>query len=334
LRFIFLTGVSKFSHVSIFSDLNQMVDLTFDPRYADLCGLTQEELEINFEPEINGILESTGRNRAEYMEKLRRFYNGYRFSEKPLTVYNPFGILNHFDNNGSFRPYWYQSATPTILTDIINQRKLNLSAISNMRVGYEDFERLDIDNIEFAPLLCQTGYLTITDYNEVRQRFMLDFPNEEVSAAFAKSLVKHCMHVPPENGVALHVKLTDALYDGNVDAALDAVKHFLAEIPYDIVSEKEKYFQTAIHLIFKMLGFDCRSEVRIATGRIDTLVITQDFVYCFEFKLDGTAEKALAQIDTKEYAFPWTGSGKKVFKVGVSFDYEKRNIGEWVTESG
>jgi hypothetical protein len=335
LRLVFLTGVSKFSQVSVFSDLNQLKDLTFDPRYADLCGLTQEELETDFEPEINGILESTGRSRAEYINKLRRFYNGYRFSEKPLTVYNPFGILNHFDNNGSFRPYWYQSATPTLLTDLINQRKINLSAISNLRVGYEDFERLDIDNIEFAPLLCQTGYLTITDYDEARQRFTLDFPNEEVSAAFAKSLVKHCMHVPPENGVALHLKLADALYDGDVDAMLNAIKVFLAGIPYDIIPpEKEVYFQAVLHLIFKMLGFDCRPEVKIADGRIDAVIETGEFVYCFEFKLNGTAKEALAQIDDKGYAFPWTGSGKKVFKVGVGFDYEKRNIGEWVTESG
>jgi hypothetical protein len=335
LRLVFLTGVSKFSQVSVFSDLNQLKDMTFDPRYADLCGLTQEELEANFGPEINGILESTGSSRAEYMKKLRRFYNGYRFSEKTLTVYNPFGILNHFDNNGSFRPYWYQSATPTLLTDLINQRKLNLSAISNLRVGYEDFERLDIDNIELAPLLCQTGYLTITDYDEARQRFTLDFPNEEVSAAFAKSLVKRCMHVPPENGVALHVKLTDALYDGDVDAMLNAIKVFLAGIPYDIIPpEKEVYFQAVLHLIFKMLGFDCRPEVKIADGRIDAVVETKEFVYCFEFKLNGTAKEALAQIDDKGYAFPWTGSGKKVFKVGVSFDYEKRNIGEWVTELG
>jgi hypothetical protein len=179
-------------------------------------------------------------------------------------------------------------------------------------------------------LLYQTGYLTITDYDENRQRFTLDYPNEEVHAAFARSLVKHGLGLPPEKGQAFHFKLVDALFDGDVDAAMNAIKLFLAEIPYDILVEKEKYFQSVVHLIFKMLGFNCRSEVCIAAGRLDTLVETPEIVYCFEYKLNGTAEEALAQIDTKEYAYPWTGSGKKVFKVGVNFDFEKRNIGNWV----
>jgi hypothetical protein len=331
LRFIFLTGVSKFSQVSVFSDLNQLSDLTFNPRYADLCGLTQEELEANFEPEIEGVLEKTGRDRVEYMDKLRRFYNGYRFTENPLTVYNPFGMLNHFYEGGKFSDYWYGSATPSFLVDLLKTHNINLLDLGKMYAEPWDFGKFDIDNIEAAPLLYQTGYLTITDYDEGRQRFTLDYPNEEVHAAFAHSLVKHGLGLPPEKGQALHFKLIDALFDGDIDAAMNAIKLFLAEIPYDIVVEKEKYFQSVVHLIFKMLGFNCRSEVCIASGRLDTLVETPDIVYCFEYKLNGSAEAALAQIDTKEYAFPWTGSGKRVFKVGVDFDFEKRNIGNWVS---
>ncbi|GBU22538.1 hypothetical protein R80B4_02448 [Fibrobacteres bacterium R8-0-B4] len=169
----------------------------------------------------------------------------------------------------------------------------------------------------------------------IRGNTTLDYPNEEVYASFADSLVKQGLGVPPENAEALHIKLTDAVYDGNVDAMLNAIKVFLAGIPYDIVPpEKEVYFQAAVHLIFKMLGFDCRPEVKISAGRIDSIVETRNFVYCFEFKLHGSAEEALAQIDTKEYAYPWTGSGKKVFKVGVSFDFDKRNIDRWVVVSG
>jgi hypothetical protein len=201
-----------------------------------------------------------------------------------------------------------------------------------MRVGYNDFEKYDIDCMSPAPLLYQTGYLTITGYDEERRVFTLDYPNEEVRASFADSLVKHGLGVPPENAEALHLRLTDAVYDGDVDSMLNAIKTFLAGIPCDIIPpEKEAYFQTVVHLIFRMLGFDCRPEVRIADGRIDAVVETQNFVYCFEFKLNGTAKAALAQIDSKEYAYPWTGSGKKIFKVGVSFDFEKRNIGEWVS---
>jgi len=331
LRLIFLTGVSKFSHVSIFSDLNQLTDLSFDTRYADICGLTQDEVETNFEPEIESVLQNTGVKREDYLDKLRRFYNGYRFTEAPLTVYNPFGLLNHFNSNGKFSDYWYGSATPSFLVDLLNLHKFDIRNSGTIHVGYNDFGKYDIDHMTLTPLLYQTGYLTITDYDDERRRFTLDYPNEEVYASFANSLVKHCLGTPPENTDALHLKLTDAIYDGNVDAMLNAIKVFLAGIPYDIVPpEKEAYFQAVVCLIFKMLGFNCRPEVRISAGRIDAIVETRAIVYCLEFKLNGSAEEALTQIDTKDYAYPWTGSGKKLFKVGVNFDYEKRNIDRWV----
>jgi len=332
LRFLFLTGVSKFSQVSVFSALNQLSDMTLDPRYADICGLTQEELETNFGPEIDSVLESIGRNREEYLDKLRRFYNGYRFSKKPLTVYNPFGLLNHFDQNGDFRPYWYRSGTPTLLTDMINSQNIDLTNLNNMQVGYDDFDAFDIEDMEPSPLLYQTGYLTITDYDENRANcFTLDYPNIEVRSAFAKSLAKHCLKTNSRESTALCDKLTTALNGGDVDAAMEAVKLFLTKIPYDLFQKRENFFQSVVYVMFAMLGLDCRTEERIATGRIDMVVETRGFVYCFEFKLDGTAEVALAQIDTKEYAVPWTGCGKKVFKVGVNFDFEKKNIGEWAS---
>ncbi|MDR2591815.1 MAG: ATP-binding protein [Chitinispirillales bacterium] len=331
LRFIFLIGISKFSQISVFSSLNQLSDLTLDPRYADICGLTQDEIEANFGPEIDGVLERAGYSREEYLDKLRQFYNGYRFSRKPLTVYNPFGLLNHFENGGYFQPYWYRSGTPTLLTDLINERDIDFLNLNNMQIGYEEFERFEIDNMEIEPLLYQTGYLTITDYDESRRHcFTLDYPNLEVRSAFSTSLAAHCMKTSLRESSALCDKMTTALCNGDVDAAMEAVKLFMTKIPYDLFQKRENFFQSVIYVIFAMLGLDCRTEERIATGRVDMVVETRDFVYCFEFKLDGTAEEALAQIDSKEYAVPWTGRGKKVFKVGVNFDFEKRNIGEWV----
>ncbi|MDR0288374.1 MAG: ATP-binding protein [Clostridiales bacterium] len=329
LRFVLLTGVTKFSHVSVFSDLNHLVDLTLDPRYADLCGITQEEVEQNFGPEIEAVLEATGKSRETYLDELRRFYNGYRFSEKLLTVYNPFGLLNHFDKNGRFLPYWYETGTPTFLINIIIKQKLNIIDLTNMRIGYEDFRKYDIETLRAEPLLYQSGYLTIKDYDGERNLFTLDYPNEEVRASFAKSLIKQYLQTSEDSSQSLSVKLPDAFFDGDVDGTMSALKSFLSSIPYDIVREKENYYQTAIHLIFTMLGLNCRSEVRIASGRIDTLVETKRFVYCFEFKLNGNAEEALAQIDSEEYLLPWADSGKKLFKVGVVFDSEKRNIGDW-----
>ena len=328
-RFVFLTGVTKFSHVSIFSDLNHLADLTLSPNYADICGITQEELEAGFAPEIESVSKKTGRSLVEYLEELRRFYNGYRFSEKLLKVYNPFGLLNHFHMDGKFLSYWYGTGTPTFLVKLIIAQKINIVELGNMRVAYEDFRKYDIEKMNAAPLLYQTGYLTIADYDERRERFTLDYPNDEVRSGFAGSLLEHYAPVlEPASGV-LAMRLLDALYDGEVDSAMGTLKTFFAAIPYDIIKESENYYQTAVHLIFTMLGLRCRSEVRIAAGRIDTLVETDDLVYCFEFKLGKTAEEALAQIDTKEYLLPWEGSGKRLFKVGVSFDPEKRNIGEW-----
>ena len=329
LRLVFLTGVTKFSRISIFSDLNQLDDITLSPRYADICGITQEELERDFEPEIDKVIEETGRNREEYMENMRLFYNGYRFSKKPLTVYNPFGLLNHFNNDGDFLPYWYETATPNFLVKLVAAQKINVVNMDDLNFREEDFRKYDIENIQAVPLLYQTGYLTITGYDEERDRYNLDYPNFEVRSSFATSLLRQYINVPEERSNALMFKLPDALTDGDVDGAIDALRQFLAVIPYDIIRETENYYQTAVHLIFTMLGFNCRSEVRIAAGRIDALVETRRFVYCFEFKLDKSAEEALAQIDTKEYLLPWTGGGKKLFKVGVDFNHEQRNIGGW-----
>jgi hypothetical protein len=329
LRFVFLTGVTKFSHVSVFSDLNHLVDLTLDPRYADICGITQEEVERDFVPEIEAILEDTGKSRDEYLGQLRRFYNGYRFSRKPLSVYNPFGLLNHFDKGGEFLPYWYETGTPTFLINLIIKQKINIVDLTNLQVRYEDFRKYDIENMEAEPLLYQSGYLTISGYDTERNRFILDYPNEEVRASFASSLIKQYLQVPADRSRSLINKLIDAFYDGNVDEAMNVIKSFLASIPYDIIKESENYYQTAVHLIFTILGYNCRSEVRIASGRIDTLVETKSSVYCFEFKLNGTADEALAQIDTKDYLLPWKGSGKKLFKIGVNCNHGERNIGEW-----
>ena len=326
---MFLTGVTKFSHVSVFSDLNHLDDITFDSRYAEICGLTQDETEQNFKPEIEAILEKTGKRREKYIEELRLYYNGYRFSEETITVYNPFGLLNHFNKDGKFLPYWYETGTPTFLINLIAKQKLNIADLSNKRVGYESFRKYDIENLEALPVLYQSGYLTITGYDEEREQFVLDYPNLEVRTSFAKSLIKQYFQAPADRSNALIVKLPDALMDGNVEEAINALHQFLASIPYDIIRETENYYETAIHIIFSMLGLNCRSEVRIASGRIDTLVETRNFAYCFEFKLNGTADEALTQIDTKEYLLPWAGSGKKLFKVGVAFDREKRNIGDW-----
>jgi hypothetical protein len=332
LRFVFLTGVTKLSHVSLFSDLNHLKDLTLNPTHADICGITQEELEENFEPEINAVLQNTGRERGKYFEDLKRFYDGYRFSKKPLKVYNPFGLLNHFGNNGKFMSYWYDTGTPTFLINLIVKQKIDIVGLTHLQTAYKDFSKYDIENMEAVPILYQAGYLTIKDYDDETEVFILDYPNEEVRSSFSQSLLKQYTQVSGEASRGLNVRLPTALLKGDVDGVMDALRIFLAAVPYDIIKETENYYQTAVHLIFSMLGLNCRSEVRISSGRVDTLVETKKYVYCFEVKLNKTADAASKQIDEKEYTLPWKGSGKKLFKVGVNFDHDKRNIGGWKVE--
>ncbi|MCL2805331.1 MAG: ATP-binding protein [Treponema sp.] len=331
LRFVFLTGITKFSHVSLFSDLNNLDDLTLDPLYADICGITQEELEANFEPEIQSILNDTSMERDDYLNELRRFYNGYRFSKNPLKVYNPFGLLKHF-KNGDFSSYWYETGTPSFLVNLLKEQKINILNLNNLQIDNNDLHKYDIENMRAEPILYQAGYLTIKDYNKETNQFTLDYPNIEVESCFAKSLLDEYLLTSNETAGSFNTRLINAVVKGSIDDTINTLKQFLSSIPYDIIKDTENYFQTAIHLVFTMLGLNCRSEVRIAAGRIDTLVETKNYVYCFEFKLNGTAEDALAQINTKEYLLPWEGNTKKIFKIGVDFDYEKRNIGEWKTE--
>jgi hypothetical protein len=330
LEFVFLTGVTKFSQVSIFSDLNQLTDISLDPRYSDICGITQEEMERDFKPEIDGIVQNNNKDRTDYLEKLKRFYNGYRFSKSPLTVYNPFGLLNHFEKGGEFSSYWYSSATPTFLIKLIEKQHIDVLQLGEQTVHASAFHKYDVETMEALPVLYQSGYLTIVDYDDEQNCYSLDFPNEEVRGSFAESLLEKYLHVDIKNLSTFTMRFFGSFLKGDVDGIMNALKPFFASIPYDLIANTENYYQTVIHLIFTMLGLQCRSEVRIAAGRIDTLVETRNFVYYFEFKLNGTAKEALEQIDTRDYLLPWSGSGKKLFKVGVDFDKDKRNIGEYM----
>ncbi|GHU10111.1 ATPase AAA [Spirochaetia bacterium] len=332
LQFVFLTGVTKFAQVSVFSDLNHITDLTLDSAYCDICGFTQEELEQNFAEEITEIVKNRGDTQETYLAQLKQFYNGYRFSKKPLTVYNPFGLLNHFRSDGEFLSYWYGTGTPAFLIKLIENQKIDILNLEKESVMLPDFQRFDVENMEAVPVLYQSGYLTIVDYDDAFHEYFLDYPNEEVRTSFSQSLMEHYLHVPGSDLRALLRTLPRALVQGDVDGAVNAMKTFLAEVPYDIQIEDEKYYQTVFHLIFRILGLSCRSEVRLAAGRIDSLIETKNQVYCFEFKLNKTAEEALAQIDSKDYLLPWNGSGKKLFKIGVNFVYKDRNIGEWKVE--
>jgi hypothetical protein len=329
LGFVFITGATKFSQVSVFSELNNLTDISFNPDYGDLCGITQEELEANFELEINSIINEKNQNKQEYMGRLKHFYNGYRFSEKPATVYNPYGLLYHFFNKGKFESYWYSTATPSPLIRLINKQKIDILDLERKNVTLRDFQKFNIDKMNMLPVLYQAGYLTIADYDQETETFILDYPNEEVRASFADSLLEHYVEAGNSEAYTYARKINISLMQGNLEDAMNALRSAFAAVPYGIQIKQEKYYQTIMHLIFRMFGLNCLSELMTAAGRIDALVETRKYVYCFEFKLDGTADDALQQIDSKDYLPHWKNRGKALFKIGVDFDFRKRNIGNW-----
>ncbi|MDR3193051.1 MAG: ATP-binding protein [Treponema sp.] len=338
LKFVLLTGVTKFSQVSIFSDLNNLVDISLDGRYADLCGITQEELERDFAPEIDEVVREKKLDRQAYLERLRRFYNGYRFSERPEKVYNPFGLLNHFYNGGRFDSYWFATGTPGFLIKLIAEQKIDILALEKKRLSLLGMQKFNVDNMDALSVLYQSGYLTITDYREnFGGEYTLDYPNEEVRACFAEALLEGYVGASGGELNALVTRIPRFLSEGNVEAVMESLRSFFASIPYGIQIGAERYYQTVIHLVFRMLGLYCQSEVQTGDGRIDTVVEVGEYVYCFEFKLGGegktiSAEDALGQIERKDYLLGWRGRGKELVKVGVVFDWEKRNIGEWKAE--
>jgi len=328
LRFTFITGITKFSQVSVFSALNNLTDITLDPDYAALLGITQEELEKDFASYIDKWTKEYG-GKKKYLDKLQESYNGYRFTKSLQRVYNPFCLLKHFDS-GDFQKFWFETATPSYLITLLDNQKIDILNIEDFSVGADDFKKYDSDNMDAVPILYQSGYLTVKDYNKESDIYTLGYPNKEVESAFANELATKHLRVPGSEKSSFAANVIKWLNAGEPEKIIaDGFIPFMASIPYSITIKKEKYFQTIFHIIFNMFGFQCRSEVQIATGRIDCILETPKFVYCFEFKLDGTAAAALKQIDSKEYLTPWKGKGKTLFKIGVSFDYKKRRIKEW-----
>jgi len=328
LRFTFITGITKFAQVSVFSALNNLTDITLDPEYSTLLGITQEELEKDFADYIEKWAKEHG-GKKKYIEKLKDSYNGYRFTENPQTVYNPFCLLKHFDS-GKFQSFWFETATPSYLINLLDSQKIDILNITNFSVATDEFKKYDSDNMDAVPVLYQSGYLTVKDYIKDTDKFMLGYPNKEVESAFANELATKYLKIPRSERSSFAVNVITWLYAGEPEKIIsDGFIPFMASIPYSITIPKEKYFQTIFHIIFNIFGFQCKSEVQLATGRIDSILETPKFVYCFEFKLKGTAAEALKQIDSREYLTPWKGKGKTLFKIGVSFDHKKRKIKEW-----
>mgnify|MGYP006279146825 CR=1 FL=1 len=329
-RFVLLTGVSKFSRVSVFSDLNNLTDLTMSRQAATLLGYTHEEVEANFPDYIQRLADDQGITVEQVLQTLRDWYDGYRFEETASTVYNPVSVMKCFQER-KFQNYWFETGTPTFLLETLKRQPMDLEEVKVPEISFSSFEPADVHPL---PLLLQTGYLTIKDYQVIgrRREYTLGYPNFEVEESFSAWLAQDFSNLSaPTLNSALH-NVVGALCEGRVDDMLEHLKTFFSSVPNTITLDNEKYYQTIFFTVFKLIGTMIEAETSTNIGRIDAVIKTESDIYIFEFKIHGTAEEALDQIHEKQYAAPYADDLRSVTLVGAAFDPETRNIGAWVTE--
>ncbi len=333
IRFAFVTGVTKFCHVSLFSDLNNLTDISMDADYATMLGYTQEEFEANFTEWIAETEKTQNLPHDEFLAKIREWYDGYKFHAATKTVYNPVSVANFFSKHGEFNNYWFSTGTPTFLLDLIKQKEIDLRNVLSKPVSMYSFGSFEIDSVPPLMLLLQTGYLTIksciTKFGQTQ--YQLDFPNREVSESFNVYLLNAYSKTSQDEVANFCFLLSDAVFEGDLPNFQKAMEVFFAGIPYDVHRKTEANFQNIFFSIFKLLGFNVHAESRTSDGRIDAVIETDKYVYLFEFKLNND-NSALSQIKEKEYFKPYLLSSKKITLVGANFSTETGRISDWQSE--
>ena len=339
IRFAFLTGVTKFSKVSIFSDLNNLQDISMLNNYAEICGLTQGEVENTFKPEIERLAKNTNNSYEKMLEELKKRYDGYKFSVVGEQVYNPFRILNVL-NAGELKSYWFATGTPTFLVNYLKDTHYNVPDLDGkVELNEAGIEMYRADAKNPLPILFQAGYLTIKEYIAEANMYRLGFPNDEVRYGFLENLLPSYSSLRSDETGASVWEFVKDVRAGNVDSFMERMQSIIAGVPYDNLPDdklklREQNYQTAVYLIFKLMGQFVQTEIHCAKGRADCIVHTKDTIYIFEFKLmsAGSADDAIAQIKEKGYASQFKADGKKIILVGSSFDKAERTIGEWKVE--
>jgi len=326
LRFVFLTGITKFSQLSIFSELNNIKNYSLDDRYATICGFTEQELLDNFHDGISDLASANGMTFDEAVDKLKEQYDGYHFTAHCPGLYNPYSILNAlFDSR--FDNYWFATGTPTFLLELLQKNNILIPQLEGIMATPQRFDAPTEKITDPVPVLYQSGYITIK--KSQNGMYLLGFPNEEVRQGFSESMLNFIApyYAGPRDNFAW--EFGQAMRADNIDAAMEALKVYLAGFPYDIHHNSEAFFQAILYTIFNMLNFTIRAEARTARGRVDLLVSTKTTIFVMELKIDQSAAKALEQIDAKDYTLPYKHDGRRVFKVGINFSTEKRTVDEW-----
>ena len=329
LRFVFITGVTKFSQLGIFSNLNQLMDISMAPAYATICGMTKVEIERDFQPELAALAAMNKLTYEQTVNELTKRYDGYHFSEfRTEGIFNPFSVLNALLQK-RFSSYWFATGTPTMLVDMLKKTDYDLRQLDGIEVPAAALTDYRADFQNPVPIIYQSGYLTIKDYDSEFNFFRLGYPNAEVEYGWLNFITPYYTSLSEANAPFYIGKFSQELRAGDVDAFMERLRAFFADIPYELNDRTEQHYQIIFYLVFKLLGQYIEAEVRSARGRADAVVKTTDYIYVFEFKLDGSVDKALQQIDDKGYLIPYTVDGRQLVKVGADFNKEDRNIGEW-----
>ncbi len=331
LRLVFLTGVSRFGKLSVFSGLNNISDISLDLDYAAICGITEQELLDNFEEGIATLGEFRGKTREEVVAQLKRRYDGYHFAEISPDIYNPFSLLNTFAKRTYFN-YWIETGTPSLLVEQLKKQHMDLESLSTARKDATELAGLDLDHMDPVALFYQTGYLTIKSYDEDSELYSLGYPNEEVTEGFFKYILPFYSNLHNTSPMAFVVDLIAELRRGEVDAMMKRLQSLFSGLSYDMEIRGEKDVRNALYILFKLVGLRTEVEYRTSDGRIDILVRTDKYVYIMELKYDKSPEEALDQIKRKEYPLPWDVDHRTVIAIGINYSSEKRRIDSWLSE--
>ena len=330
IRFAFLTGVTKLGKVSVFSDLNNLRDLSMLPQYHGICGITEEELHSNFEKEVSELADAQNMTVEEAYATLRENYDGYHFCEEAMPgVYNPFSLLNAFTNR-KIDYYWFETGTPTYLVELLKQHQYNLSGVEKEEVVSDVLNSIDIASTNPLPVIYQSGYLTIKGYDEEFGLYKLGFPNKEVRQGFVRFLIPSYTDVDAVGSGFEISRFVRSLREGDIEGFMERLQSFLSACPYELEPQQERHFQSVMFILTALCGYHVEIESHTNKGRMDMTIKTKDYIYIFEFKFNKSAEEALTQIDEKGYAEPFKSDGRSIVKVGVNFSTACRNIDRWV----
>lgn len=328
IKFAFLTGVTKFGKVSIFSDLNNLKDISMDRRYIEVCGITDDEIHQNLELELHQLAQNRGVTYEEVCKELKECYDGYHFTYNSTGMYNPFSLLNTFDSM-EFGSYWFETGTPSYLVKLLKRDKYDLQQMVNDEVTSDVLNSIDSTSQNPLPVIYQSGYLTIKGYDKEFDMYRLGFPNREVEEGFMKYLLPFYANMT-EGQTGFHIKnFVKEIQKGDYDAFLSRLQSLFADTPYELVRDLELHYQNVLFIVCKLLGFYVQAEYHTSNGRIDLILKTDKYIYVMEFKFDGTVEEALAQIEEKGYAVPFANDPRQLIKLGVNFSSKTRNIDKW-----